>query len=1036
MDQETEAQEMDVLLEKPNGDANSTEKEDGEDDASGEKVKKTPRFMVENVESPNKSPSKKEKETEFGYPDPAETIGFATHEAVPMTMFYRNQSSLGDNAAQRPTLRELHEGFDVLDEDMDEVPLEETSRSIDLEVKASLPLPRLKFGWFKGVLVPCLLNIWGVILYLRLPWLTGQAGIGLMSLIIILASVVTTITTLSMSAICTNGEVKGGGAYYLISRSLGPEFGGSIGIIFSLANAVGVALYVVGFAETIQKLMASHGAVIVDPVNDIRIIGIIVVILLVCITLIGLEWVVRTQIVLLAILLLSMANYVFGTIWGPLDIKADVIKAQGYTGYSKTTFSENFLPTFRGENFFTVFSIFFPAATGILAGANISGDLKDPQVAVPKGTLLAILITTISYVALVWVIGATTLKDVAFVCAAAGNSTFNATALPSCAPEANKYGLLNDYKMMEKISLYGPIVLAGIFAATLSSALASLVGSPKTFQAVCKDGVFEGLSFFGKGSGPNDEPRRAYVLAFLISVGFIAIGELNIIAPIISNFFLMSYALINYSVFAASLGKSPGWRPSFKYHNMWLSLFGCGICIAIMFLINWWASLVTIVMVMSLYKYVAYKKPEINWGSSGQAHTYRKAVQLAFTLNSIEDHVKNFRPQCLVLTGLPSSRTDLVHFVSYITKHVGLMICGQVTISKDGIEVPAVNQDKWLRRNKIKAFHVMCSAPSFRLGVQAMIQNVGLGKLRPNIMVIGFKDDWITASNESIEEYSDVIHDAFDLNYGFAILRLPRGTHLEEESDADCSDEENVDLDARESSSKQSKPSSVKIEVETDTEAEMETPSATPMILRDTKQKVGKEEGEETNRPQSSRKQREQIMAPLTEKRKGYIDVWWLFDDGGLTILLPYLLMRSRTWKECSLRVFTAASNRKLKSNEVRMASLMKKFRIDVSAVVEVSGINAHPKPESIKRFRELPIRNEVPDSEHLDKKTLRQIRLGELLQEHSSDSKLVVLTLPIPRKTVVSPLMFMAWLETLSARLPPVLFVRGNQASVLTFYS
>ena len=168
---------------------------------------------------------------------------------------------------------------------------------------------------------------------------------------------------------------------------------------------------------------------------------------------------------------------------------------------------------------------------------------------------------------------------------------------------------------------------------------------------------------------------------------------------------------------------------------------------------------------------------------------------------------------------------------------------------------------------KVKENLSLYLAPSFRLGVQAMIQNVGLGKLRPNIMVIGFKDDWITASNESIEEYSDVIHDAFDLNYGFAILRLPRGTHLEEESDADCSDEE--DLDARESSSKVSKPSSVKIDVETDTEAEMETPSATPMILRDTKQKFGKEEGEESNRPQSSRKQREQIMAPLTEKRKG-----------------------------------------------------------------------------------------------------------------------------------------------------------------------
>lgn len=165
---------------------------------------------------------------------------------------------------------------------------------------------------------------------------------------------------------------------------------------------------------------------------------------------------------------------------------------------------------------------------------------------------------------------------------------------------------------MERFSIVGPLVLAGIFAATLSSALASLVGSPKTFQAVCRDGIFKGLGFFGVGSGLNDEPRRAYVLTFVISSGFIALGQLDIIAPIISNFFLMSYALINYSVFAASLGRSPGWRPSFKYYNMWLSLAGGLVCIAIMFLINWWAALVTVIIVMALYKYVDYKKPRVS----------------------------------------------------------------------------------------------------------------------------------------------------------------------------------------------------------------------------------------------------------------------------------------------------------------------------------------------------------------------------------------------------------------------------------------
>jgi amino acid transporter len=165
--------------------------------------------------------------------------------------------------------------------------------------------------------------------------------------------------------------------------------------------------------------------------------------------------------------------------------------------------------------------------------------------------------------------------------------------------------------MMQKISVWAPLVIIGIFAATLSSALASLVGAPKVFQAVCRDEIFPYIRFFAKGSGPNDEPRRAYILVFFIASGFIAIAELNVIAPIISNFFLMSYALINYAVFAASLGRSPGWRPSFKYYNKWVSLFGALLCIGIMFLIEWWAALLTIVIIGALYKYVSYKKPEV-----------------------------------------------------------------------------------------------------------------------------------------------------------------------------------------------------------------------------------------------------------------------------------------------------------------------------------------------------------------------------------------------------------------------------------------
>ena len=128
---------------------------------------------------------------------------------------------------------------------------------------------------------------------------------------------------------------------------------------------------------------------------------------------------------------------------------------------------------------------------------------------------------------------------------------------------------------------------------------------------------------------------------------------------------------------------------------------------------------------------------------------------------------------------------------------------------------------------------------------------------------------------------------------------------------------------------------------------------------------------------------------------------------------------------------------KKLKSNQVRMASLLKKFRITFSGIVEVVGINSKPASQSIEKFRQTRIKDELSENEPLDKKTLRQIRLGELVREHSRDSKLVVLTMPIPRKSVVSNLMYMSWLETISQDLDAeMLFVRGNQTSVLTFYS
>ncbi|TNN44247.1 Solute carrier family 12 member 2 [Liparis tanakae] len=302
------------------------------------------------------------------------TFGHNTIDAVPNIDFYRHTAATLGEKLTRPSLSELH---DELDKDPFEDGLANGEEPSAAEQAAAALAAKeakggsIKFGWVKGVLIRCMLNIWGVMLFIRMSWIVGQAGIGLTIAVILMATVVTTITGLSTSAIATNGFVRGGGAYYLISRSLGPEFGGSIGLIFAFANAVAVAMYVVGFAETVVEMLSDVDALMTDELNDIRIVGTLTVILLLGISVAGMEWEAKAQIVLLFILLAAIANYFIGSF-----IAVENKEPKGFFGYSSAIFLENLGPDFRDEEtFFSMFAIFFPAATGILAGANISGDL-------------------------------------------------------------------------------------------------------------------------------------------------------------------------------------------------------------------------------------------------------------------------------------------------------------------------------------------------------------------------------------------------------------------------------------------------------------------------------------------------------------------------------------------------------------------------------------------------------------------------------------------------------------------------------------
>uniref|UniRef100_A0A3Q1IF20 Solute carrier family 12 member 2 n=1 Tax=Anabas testudineus TaxID=64144 RepID=A0A3Q1IF20_ANATE len=955
------------------------------------------------------------------------TFGHNTIDAVPNIEFYRQTAAPFGEKLTRPSLSELH---DELDKELFDDGLANGEEPSAAEEAAALAAKEskggtIKFGWVKGVLIRCMLNIWGVMLFIRMSWIVGQSGIGLTIAIILMATLVTTITGLSTSAIATNGFVRGGGAYYLISRSLGPEFGGSIGLIFAFANAVAVAMYVVGFAETVVEMLNDVDALMTDELNDIRIVGTLTVILLLGISVAGMEWEAKAQIVLLVILLGAIVNYFIGSFM-PTESK----EPKGFFGYNTAIFLENLGPDFRDEEtFFSVFAIFFPAATGILAGANISGDLTDPQSAIPKGTLLAILITGVTYVAIAISAGSCIVRD------ATGDHNDTVTDTVNCTDAACtlgydfsickeggcQYGLMNDFQVMSLVSAFGPLITAGIFSATLSSALASLVSAPKVFQALCKDNIYPGLSMFAKGYGKNNEPLRGYVLTFCIGLAFILIAELNIIAPIISNFFLASYALINFSVFHASMANSPGWRPSFKYYNMWVSLAGAILCCVVMFVINWWAALVTLLIVLALYIYVSYKKPDVNWGSSTQALIYNQALTHCLNLTGVEDHVKNFRPQCLVMAGYPSARPALLQLVHSFTKNVGLMVCGHIKTVSRRPNLKELSQDharcqRWLNKKRIKAFYTPVFSDNLRHGAQFLLQAVGLGRLKPNTLVMGFKNNWSDGDMRDVEIYINTLHDAFDLQFGVVILRLQEGldiSHIQGQGTAVISESLSfVHLHIR-----------------------FPTVPLTDQRLLESSQQFKKKQG------------------------KGTIDVWWLFDDGGLTLLIPYLLTNSSKWGDCRIRVFIGGKINRIDHDRRAMATLLSRFRIDFSDINVLGDINTKPKKHNKLTFKELiePYRLKEDDMEQeaaerlkahepwritdnelelYKAKTNRQIRLNELLKEHSSTAKLIVMSMPLARKGTVSSALYMCWLDTLSKDLPPLLLVRGNHQSVLTFYS
>ena len=564
-----------------------------------------------------------------------------------------------------------------------------------------------QLGTFGGVFTPSILTILGVIMFMRTGFLTGQAGVFQMLFILLLAKSITTLTSLSISAVSTNTPVSGGGAYFLISRALGPEFGAAIGLVLYVAQAISVPLYILGFTEALVLTFPSMS-------DDFRTVALTTAAGLFFISYVGAKWAVKTQYLIMIVLGLSILTFLGGA---AVHFRTEV-------------FHENwsFTPDHRSMAFWRIFAIYFPAVTGIMAGVNMSGDLKNPGRSIPLGTLAAVAVGFLIYgIQILLAGGAQTqmqLLDASF-------ETFCSQAL---------FGA-------------GFLVAAGVFAATLSSALGSFLGAPRVLQAVARDKILQPLNFFSRGSIRGDEPHRALLMT--LGITFVIIlwagedshgGAFDVLASVVTMFFLYTYGMVNLAAFIESFAENPSFRPRFKYYHWFPALLGAAGCAITAFLINFKAAGVAAAVLAVLYAYLRRKVLRVRFGDARWGFFYSRLRDNMLRLAKMPLNPKNWRPTILVLVGSPETRRTMALYALWIGEERGLVILSRVIVGELServkLRMAAVDQlNDFLEENQFEALSTVVVCRSLDEGLTVLLQGHPIGPLRPNIVMMGWSSD-------------------------------------------------------------------------------------------------------------------------------------------------------------------------------------------------------------------------------------------------------------------------------------------------------
>ncbi|XP_043952882.1 solute carrier family 12 member 6-like isoform X2 [Gambusia affinis] len=1016
------------------------------------------------------------------------------------------------------------------------------------EKKKACKSPQM--GTFMGVYLPCLQNIFGVILFLRLTWVVGTAGVLQALCIVFTCCCCTLLTAISMSAIATNGVVPAGGSYFMISRSLGPEFGGAVGICFYLGTTFAGAMYILGAIEILlmyivpqAEIFKGGGAALL---NNMRVYGSICLLLMSLLVFVGVKYVNKLASIFLACVIVSIVSIYIGafasafyehkfdvcmlgnrTISSHVECSKTVLvgindaaesfdsnftlayenstagpvivptaapaveekttllweefchstelnatcdeyftsnnftKIKGIPGLASGIISENLWSSYlsKGEvleksslssshssppaslphpyvfadittSFTLLVGIFFPSVTGIMAGSNRSGDLKDAQRSIPIGTILAILTTSFVYLSSVVLFGAcidgVVLRD--------------------------KFGESVDRTLVVGTLAWPSswVIVIGSFFSTCGAGLQSLTGAPRLLQAIAKDNIIPFLRVFGHGKA-NGEPTWALLLTALIAELGILIASLDLVAPILTMFFLMCYLFVNLACALQTLLRTPNWRPRFSYYHWTLSFLGMIICLSLMFISSWYYAIVAMVIAGMIYKYIEYHGAEKEWGDGIRGLSLSAARYALLRLEEGPPHTKNWRPQLLVLLKLDEDAhvksPRLLTFASQLKAGKGLTIVGTVVpghfLQTYGEALAAEQTLKLLmEKERVKGFVQCIVAQKPREGISHMIQSSGLGGMKPNTVVMGWPHTW--RQSEDPQAWKTFINTVRVTTAAHLALLVPK----------------NISLFPSNS------------ELPTD----------------------------------------------------GYIDVWWIVHDGGMLMLLPFLLRQHKVWRKCGMRIFTVAQ---MEDNSIQMKKDLATFlyHLRIEAEVEVvemhnSDISAYTyertlmmeqrsqmlrqmrlsKSDREKEAQLVKDRNSMlrltsigsddeddidggererpvsSSSEHHrrvqmtwtkektaqyraahsgcstpegfrdmlsirpDHSNVRRmhtaVKLNEVIVNKSHDARLVLLNMPGPPKNTEGDENYMEFLEVLTEGLERVLLVRGGGSEVITIYS